>query len=560
MKRTFIRLQKHIRPDTVIFLGDMFDGGREWKTRGGSTDDPSFVPIKRPDREKKYASYWKEKYGDAFWIKEYFRFTNMFFGHWNDFTSHAAAGQRGRKLITGLPGNHDFGFGPNVRLKARDRFQMFFGESNRVDVIANHTFVSIDGLSLSARSIDMPETKSIAKPAQEFLDSVKGAKRRAIARELKYLAGEPEYLQRPHTVIDAKDAQHATVQSFDGGASISDFPSILLTHVPLYRDPGAACGPLREKWPPASPPAKPDLRNGIPISQGYQYQNVLSETDSLDILNKVGDVVHVFSGDDHDYCELKHIQAQGGVKEITVKSMSWSMGVRKPAYLLVSLWNPVDASGQSIGTHSSGHGAHLDRKTGQPLTIETHLCLLPDQIGIFIRYLLLLSATLIVLIARAILVPIYHLTPFSASSKYVSSNTSPSSSKETVLDDLYASNSSTTFSNAHALPTRSTGTRNRSGSITPTTHGYGLASAIPVPTTSKSNFFPFMSSSAPTDGKHKRDDDYDAVEAGYSTANRRGGGVRPLTKAELAWRETWTSVWRVAWVVVVWYLWLVWRG
>src|ERR1700733_8612442 len=40
LKRSYISLQKKLHPDTIFFLGDLFDGGREWRTAHGNTDDP----------------------------------------------------------------------------------------------------------------------------------------------------------------------------------------------------------------------------------------------------------------------------------------------------------------------------------------------------------------------------------------------------------------------------------------------------------------------------------------------------------------------------------------
>lgn len=140
-----------------------------------------------------------------------------------------------------------------------------------------------------------------------------------------------------------------------------------------------------------------DDRNALSISAGYQYQNVLTQTISKDLVTKAGpNLVHIYSGDDHDYCEVTHRQFSGSPREITVKSLSWAMGVRRPGFLLTSLWNPVDpATGKP--THSLSTGA----------TLQNHLCLLPDQLSIFIRYGLLFGLTLAVLLARAAILVLY---------------------------------------------------------------------------------------------------------------------------------------------------------
>ena len=100
-------------------------------------------------------------------------------------------------------------------------------------------------------------------------------------------------------------------------------PRVLLTHIPLYRDPSLSCGPLRET-------AYFDV-NGY----GYQYKNSVEESLSNEILNKIQPDI-TFTGDDHDYCDIQH---EGGYREITVKSMSMAMGKKYPAVQLLSFTN-----------------------------------------------------------------------------------------------------------------------------------------------------------------------------------------------------------------------------
>jgi hypothetical protein len=202
----------------------------------------------------------------------------------------------------------------------------------------------------------------------------------------------PEYdsdVNLKHSVDESK------TKGLDGRGSSKNhakLPVVLLTHVPLYRDPGTDCGELRERG------------HAISISGGYQYQNVLTRELSNEVAQKVsraGDIVHVFSGDDHDYCDVWHRYNVGSigenrspkpttVRETTVKSFSWAMGVRKPGFQLLSLWNPLDESGKPMSSSLS--------------TVQTHLCLLPDQIGILINYGKLAGFTILVLLARAILI------------------------------------------------------------------------------------------------------------------------------------------------------------
>jgi len=132
---------------------------------------------------------------------------------------------------------------------------------------------------------------------------------------------------------------------------------------------------------------------------GYQYQNTLTPTLSREIVEHVvsgaGEIAMAFSGDDHDYCDVVHsynVDAQlTHVREITVKSFSWAMGVQRPGIVMASLWNPVDAQGRSLRSEDVARG-----------TVQTHLCLLPDQLAIFVKYGVLLAVTLLVLVVDTI--------------------------------------------------------------------------------------------------------------------------------------------------------------
>lgn len=118
-------------------------------------------------------------------------------------------------------------------------------------------------------------------------------------------------------------------------------PRILLSHVPLRRDTVARpCGPLRES------PA-------FHQNAGYQYQLALDQLITDELLQKVKPEL-IFSGDDHDYCDIRH---PTNAREITVKSISMAMGIKHPAVQLL-LFKKVNA------------GA-LD------LEYDTHMCYLP---------------------------------------------------------------------------------------------------------------------------------------------------------------------------------------
>jgi ethanolamine phosphate phosphodiesterase len=557
LKRSYISLQKLLHPDTVFFLGDLFDGGREWKTAQGNTQDPSWANGRRPSGEQAYAETWGKRYGEDFWLHEYDRFGGIFYKYWDIAGAEPGPGQRGRKIISSLPGNHDLGFGDQIKIPIRNRFEVYFGEGNRVDVIGNHTFVSVDSVSLSAGE-STHETKAITQPVNDFLDKVQVTKRKAVANELALQKGEERILMAKHIVADLNNVDFDDPPTLYPGPDSPEFPTILLTHVPLYRGVGTPCGPKREHWPPATPPkgqtqpVNPDERNAISISKGYQYQNVLSESDSVRLVSSIGNVVSVYSGDDHDYCEIVHSEAKSHAREITVKSMSWAMGVRKPGFLMLSMWNPVGPDGRPLHSTPTGHGPGA----AAAMTTESHLCLLPDQLSIFIRYLILIVITFAALITRAILTPVLGLTPFSSSS--AASKTSDDISLLPITqkrepDSHRSSNSSTSSTSSNSSSTlapRSSAARTRS--VSPV-KGYGLPTSqvrfATPPLISQAGYYPGSNGNGNSWAKDE--------EEFNSTVQSSAKNKKVDTPLGIMWRETWTSIWRVAWIVIGVYLWLI---
>jgi ethanolamine phosphate phosphodiesterase len=390
LRRSYRYLQQQLVPDSTLFLGDLFDGGREWAT----------ADSKSP--EKRY-----RKYGTDFWKREYKRFAHLFLRGWRNGLddSESTSAPMGRRLIAAVAGNHDLGFASGIQKAVKDRFDAHFGPLNRVDVLGNHSVVSLDTVSLSAMDQVDPKTGSsgagdgsalatanshLWKPVEDFLNNAKAIRQKAVLKDYRQQMNLPI---TPNTarglspfVPETRDAleAHPIKPSPEPLLSISSsqYPTIVLSHVPLYRPADTPCGPLREGRP------------SISLTAGYQYQNVLTPLISQDIIKHLvpEEIAIIYSGDDHDYCEIEHNEFTGRTKEITVKSMSWAMGVRHPGVQLVSLWNPIDLA--SLTTNP-------DLPTPKD-TVQNHLCLLPDQLTIFIRYGQLLLLTLIILAINAL--------------------------------------------------------------------------------------------------------------------------------------------------------------
>lgn len=547
LRKSFQLLQESLDPDTVIFLGDLFDGGREWATQGGDI----------PDKQ------WR-RYGDKFWLDEYDRFGGIFFGPWAHGKHTARQRWPYRKMIATLPGNHDLGLGTGIRLPVRKRFNAYFGGGNRVDMIGNHSFVSVDTLSLSAKGQADPVTgimgagdgnrltREIWGPPEEFLIQVKAEKARAIDRELRIQAGRIENEVLDHTVFQLDDPVVLKVQDTGRPAAGTDIPSILLTHVPLYRASGTPCGPLRERYPPtksskeSGETLEKDDRNAIKVEAGIQYQNVLTPSVSNELVEKIGDIEHVFSGDDHDYCEVVHrgySSRHGGIREITVKSMSWAMGVRRPGFQLVSLWNPIDERGNRIGDAAKGK------------TLESHLCLLPDQLAIFVRYGLSLGFTVLVLFVRALRVayggsheshpPNTPLLPVSRSEAPLpKQETMSASARSWVAPEQKPVRSSSPDPSSHnGLAVRSYAARTRS--VSPFS-GYGLPAQQSNSLNLEDKYDVFR------DGNTRNRKEWDETAFHDRPKIKRGG-------ISLFFQTLKRSLYQVACGALLWYTWLLWN-
>jgi hypothetical protein len=528
LERVYRLMQERLYPDTTIFLGDLFDGGREWSVRGGESWD-------NPDKAFK-------RYGEAFWVKEYKRFSKIFFETFTKTGVEAREGQTmRRRIISTLPGNHDLGFAEGVHRPVRNRFHAYFGEGNRVDVVGNHTFVSIDAVSVSAKDHHETVNEDIWQPTIEFLDGIQETRKMAIANELKYrFGGKPDRKgQYNHGVIDTDQLGAATLPPAKKSDDVS-LPTILLTHVPLYRDSGTPCGPLREHWPPSKnadgTPLEKDDRNAISVSRGYQYQNVISLDLTKDITTKIGDIQYAFSGDDHDYCEVVHRRypsGGGGIKEITAKSISWAMGVRKPGFVVLSLHNPIDSSGRPLKASEE--------------TLQSHLCLMPDQLGIFIKYALLLVFTISLLLLRA-----GHMAMNPQKSQFAGPDSpllpttrdadeEKGASSGTSSDDGLNQNYS---DNRGKLASRSG--RNRSVSplsrygLPPPVHPHASANPYSMPLVAHAGYYP------PREDREEKDVHLDKRK------NLKG---LKLFYAEFQW-----SVVKVAYAVMAWYGFLLYRG
>lgn len=177
-------------------------------------------------------------------------------------------------FVTNLPGNHDIGWKNGIKKHSLERFEKSYGVAKPYEIF-NTQFIPLNTLALANT-----EDESIYGPPRKILQQI-----------------AEEDINKP---------------------------KVLLTHVPLYRDKSESCGPLREA-------------DSFPYIAGYQYQSVLDPDVSKEILTKIKPNL-IFSGDDHDYCFVKHhLPNDKSVAEFTVKSISMTMGVHYPAVQLLTI-------------------------------------------------------------------------------------------------------------------------------------------------------------------------------------------------------------------------------
>lgn len=232
--RNFRLLHRRLRPDMIVFLGDLMDGGREIEN-------------------------------DEAWKLEYQRYRRIF-----PLTPSVVQ-------IESVPGNHDVGCANSIIPHAYERFEEHFGKGNKIHPYAGFNLVTLDSNALMNTA-----DPSVQKPARELLN----------------------YLTE-----NRKD--------FD--------PTIILSHIPLYRPEGSTCGARRES------------SRTLSRTQGYQYITEIDQALSNEILENI-QPKYIFSGDDHDSCVFTHRWgAEGTSEEHTVKSFSMAMSVKKPGFDILSL-------------------------------------------------------------------------------------------------------------------------------------------------------------------------------------------------------------------------------
>ncbi|KAF9955286.1 hypothetical protein BGZ72_003845 [Mortierella alpina] len=349
MKRSFHRLHSTAQPDAVLFLGDLNDGGRD-------TSDDVFVKNSNRFLEHVFqteSTAWNQQpvvvdaiAGEDVDQDEH---EDRMGPHYRqqvsipqDAAEREAIRQAGRSLRLYTAGNHDIGFGDNIIRPSVKRFKDLFGSINYEVKVGNHSLIVLDTLALSS------DVQDIREESQQLLTQ---------------LEQEPQIL-----------------------------PRILFTHVPLFRLNTTPCGKARE------------TKQLIINRGGFQYWNMVNATLSRDILRGIRPDM-VFSGDDHDWCEIAHSLDGDLIPEVTLRTFSFAQGIQQPGFVMLSLYNPdlktknempmmpiapsdtgvADAAGDSFSRL-----AYSSRNA----TFAYNECMLPNQMLIYLCYGIFLGFTI----------------------------------------------------------------------------------------------------------------------------------------------------------------------
>ncbi|KAF8928820.1 hypothetical protein BGZ47_001414 [Haplosporangium gracile] len=364
MRRGFRRLHASLRPDAVLFLGDLNDGGRnsnqktfekntnrffEWifATKSNAwNQDPVVMDGAEDKTAAKEGEAATEGTNNSYGLRKRQALTNDEKAVNVDITGHylqrievpldAKERQKirnsGRSLRLYVAGNHDVGFGDTLIRSSMRRYKRVFGSVNYEVNVGNHSLVVLDTLALSSA------VPSIREESQQFLDQIKQ--------------------EQP------------------------SLPRILFTHVPLHRLDTTYCGKPRE------------TEQTIKDRKGEQYQNMVNITLSREVLESIQPDM-VFSGDDHDWCEIAHPTIGGNfVPEVTVRTFSFAQGIQQPAFMMMSLFNPdhkpknvqpVVPLDVGLPVSKDSVQGTVKRPSGD-MTFVYDECMLPRQMLVYICY------------------------------------------------------------------------------------------------------------------------------------------------------------------------------
>ncbi|KAI7737968.1 hypothetical protein M8C21_004930, partial [Ambrosia artemisiifolia] len=153
------------------------------------------------------------------------------------------------------------------------------------------------------------------------------------SRNYHLRAGEVEFVAVDAQTMDGHPQQKETSASWTFVNNVSrdslSPPTVLLTHIPLYRSDWTSCGSKR---------SSPIINQRISQASGdheITYQNYLTEDTTNKLLDSIKPVL-VLSGHDHDQCTVTHTAKHGSVVEQTLGTISWQQGNLYPSFMLLT--------------------------------------------------------------------------------------------------------------------------------------------------------------------------------------------------------------------------------
>ncbi|RAL45551.1 hypothetical protein DM860_018146 [Cuscuta australis] len=149
-----------------------------------------------------------------------------------------------------------------------------------------------------------------------------------IAVDAQTLDGKPQGIETATTWNFVKEVSK----------NITSRPSVLLTHIPLYRPDWTSCGPYR-----ASPFINQRI-NRDDHDKEILYQNYVTEEHTNHLLELIKPAL-ILSGHDHDQCTIVHTTKHGAVKEMDLNPQmpsplesAFSLLKHTFIYVLVLFW------------------------------------------------------------------------------------------------------------------------------------------------------------------------------------------------------------------------------
>ncbi|KAF9973513.1 hypothetical protein BGZ73_003255 [Actinomortierella ambigua] len=248
MRRSFRQLRQQLQPDLVMFLGDLLDGGRE------TLDDESFE-------------------------RNVQRFHTVFATEKTDWNSRRSSHRRyAKRTVSSPPQQHDQPVPKDLATEGTRE-------------IRPGQFRLIQSVPVTAR--DRQEARDHDRSARLYV-----AGNHDIGFGDTIIRGTEKRFKRVHGPLNYEitvgNHSFVVLDTMSLSSVHQDIRDESQTFLDSLAEDTVYCGPEREQQ-----------HRMIVDERGEQYQNLISEDLTRDILQKLRPVM-VFSGDDHDWCEMEH--------------------------------------------------------------------------------------------------------------------------------------------------------------------------------------------------------------------------------------------------------------